>query len=43
MTAILFSTFLNTGLLMIIVNADLKFAPWPFKLIPLDENYVDYD
>lgn len=43
MFAIFLSTFLNTGLLVIIVNANLKYAPWPLNLIPLTGSFVDYN
>ena len=41
MKAILFASFLNTGLLLLFSDANFEFAPWIFKEIPLRRLFVD--
>ena len=41
MRKVLFSSFLNTGVLFLFVNANLEYAPWIFKSIPLREDFND--
>ena len=36
MQKILAASFLNTGCLLLLVNANFKYAPFPFNLIPLE-------
>lgn len=41
MKKVLMASFLNTGLLLLLVNANLKDAPFPFNYIPLRGEYKD--
>jgi len=41
MQKILLASFLNTGILLLLVNANLEYAPGPLKYIPLRGNYTD--
>lgn len=41
--AIFIGTVLNTGILTILVDANLRYAPYFLKKIPLNGTYVDYD
>ena len=36
-----FSTFVNTGFLILIVGADFSYAPYPFNKIPINVLYTD--
>jgi hypothetical protein len=31
------SSFVNTGVISLITNADFTFAPWPFNMIPISQ------
>jgi len=43
MTAALIASFLNTGLLWLVIDANFAFAPYPFNLIPLWNKVTDID
>jgi hypothetical protein len=42
MKKILFASFMNTGILLLLVNASLEYAPGPLKYIPLRGIYSDF-
>ena len=43
MTAALIASFINTGLLWLVIDANFAFAPYPFNLIPLSNKITDID
>lgn len=43
MKSIFYTTFINTGIMLLIVNSNLKYAPSVLKLIPLRLQYPDLD
>ena len=43
MRAVFIGQMTNTGILLLIVNGDFTYAPWPFNLIPINERFTDFD
>jgi hypothetical protein len=41
MVCTLFTSYVNTAIIPLLVNADLTYAPFPFNWIPLEEIYTD--
>lgn len=41
MQSIFWATFINTGIILLMTNADLSYAPYPFALFPLYNQYPD--
>ena len=41
MMTIAAAQFINTGCLLLLTTADMKYAPWPFYFLPFRRNYVD--
>jgi len=43
MKKVLMASFLNTGMLLLLVNANFEYAPGVLKMIPLRGMYNDFD
>lgn len=43
MMNIFWATFINTGIIILLTNANLSYAPYPFRLIPLHYQFSDLD
>ena len=41
MLAIFWAQFINTGIILLMTNAELKDAPYPFALIPIHNQFPD--
>jgi hypothetical protein len=35
------SSFINTGIITLLTNADFTFAPWPLSMLPINQQYTD--
>ena len=42
MLNIFLGTFINTGVIILVPNANFEYAPEPFKWIPVRNNYTDF-
>ena len=41
--AALAASILNTGLILLIIDANFEYAPWPFNYLPIRNKITDID
>lgn len=41
MMSVFWATFINTGIIVLMTNANFSYAPWPFNLVPLNNEFAD--
>ena len=43
MTAALIAAFLNTGIIILVIDGNFEYAPKPFQFIPISNKITDID
>lgn len=43
MRSVFFATFINTGIIVLMTNANFKDAPYPLNLLPIRSQYPDFN